>query len=300
MTNKVLINPENYKENYIGFLNQCFPNWGGQKHYQWAFERKIGEHTSDIILLSDEVDEIIAGSGLSFRMIKTDAGIVHDIAIFTGSWTLPNARGRGCFTQIIALFEKICEDKGVPFLTAFVTESNGSYRRFVDLSYYCLEANNILSNESPFENSQKFEIQFFNNDYPVDFYDIYTQSTQAKTAFYYNKEEFYNQYIDRTSQTAAIKIEDNWFLVEENASTFRILFSKELNLQHIKAISNHILKNKNKKTMFFLTDRSKIAQCEAENFNVVKGFFTVKSIIGDQSEVQAIFEKLVINVADKM
>lgn len=300
MTNKVLINPQNYKGKYIGFLNQCFPNWGSDSQYDWAFERKIGKHASDIVLLANEEDEIIAGSGLSFRLIKTETGAVHDIAIFTGSWTLPNARGRGCFTQIIALFEEICKEKEVPYLTAFVTESNGSYRRFVDLNYYCLEANNILSNENPFENTEEFEIEFFENDCPVDFYDLYTESTQTKTAFYYAKNEFENQYINRTNQTAALKIEDNWFLVEENASTFRILFCKEVNVQHIKAIANHILKTRNKKTMFFLTDKSKIAACEAENFNVIKGFFTVKNIAGDQSDAEAVFEKLVINVADKM
>lgn len=300
MTNKILINPPNFKEKYIGFLNQCFPNWGSDSQYAWAFERKVGKHSSDIVLLANEEDEIIAGSGLSFRMIKTAEGLQYDIAIFTGSWTLPNARGRGCFTEIIGLFEKICKEKNVPFLTAFVTESNGSYRRFVDLDYYCLEANNILSNESPFENAEEFEIQFFENDYPVDFYDIYTNIVKAKTAFYYTKVEFDNQYVNRINQTAAVRIENNWFLVEENASTFRILFSKEVNLSHIKALANYVLKIKNKKTMFFSTDKNTIAKCEAENFNVIKGYFTVKNITGDQSDAEAVFKNLVINVADKM
>lgn len=300
MTNKVLVNPQNYKGKYIRFLNQCFPNWGNELQYDWAFERKIGKHASDIVLLANEEDEIIAGSGLSFRMIKTETGAVHNIAIFTGSWTLPTARGRGCFTQIIALFEEICKEKNVPYLTAFVTESNGSYRRFVDLNYYCLEANNILSNENPFENTEEFEILFFENDCPVEFYDTYTEKQVSTTSFQYSRGEFENQYINRTSPTAVVKIEDNWFLVEENASTFRLLFCKEVNLDHIKALANHVLKTKSKKTMFFSTDKSKIAACEAANFNVIKGFFTVKNVAGDQEDVPSIFEKLVINVADKM
>ncbi|WP_396176873.1 GNAT family N-acetyltransferase [Flavobacterium sp.] len=298
--NKVLINPENYKSKYIEYLNLCFPNWGSDTQYNWAFERKIGKHHSDILLLANEEDEIIAGSGLSFRMIKTNDGVIHDIAIFTGSWTLPNARGRGCFTQIIELFEQICIEKNVPFLTAFVTESNGSYRRFVDLNYYCLEANNILSNETPFENVPLFEIVFLEKKQSLDLFESFTNNAKNKTVFHYDKEEWLGQYVNRTNDTSVISIDDNYFLVEENESTFRILFYKDFNIEHIKAISNVMLETKKKKTMFFLTDKTNIEVCESENFNVVKGFFTVKNCVGDQSEAEGIFKNLVINLSDKM
>jgi hypothetical protein len=52
--------------------------------------------------------------------------------------------------------------------------------------------------------------------------------------------------------------------------------------------------------MFFLTDKTNIEVCESENFNVVKGFFTVKNCVGDQSEAEGIFKNLVINLSDKM
>jgi hypothetical protein len=61
-----------------------------------------------------------------------------------------------------------------------------------------------------------------------------------------------------------------------------------------------MLETKKKKTMFFLTDKTNIEVCESENFNVVKGFFTVKNCVGDQSEAEGIFKNLVINLSDKM
>lgn len=300
MNNKVIINPVHFKTNYIGYLNQCFNNWGNEVQYSWAFERKVGNYSSDIIVLANEEDEIIAGSGLSFRNIKTDQDETIDIAIFTGSWTLPNARGRGCFTQIIEVFEKICFEKRIPYLTAFVTESNGSYRRFKDLNYYCLEANNFLSQEVPFDNVNDFSLDFFNDDFPVDFFKIYYENGIGKTIFQYEENEFKGQYLNRVTATSVLKIEENYFLVEENETTFRLLYFKEFNIHHIKYISNYILKERNKKTMFFLTDKQNSAICEKENFNVVKGFFTVKNVLGDPSKAENIFKNLIINLADKM
>ena len=40
---KIIINPENYKEQYINNLNQCFNNWGGDKEYNWVFNRIVGK-----------------------------------------------------------------------------------------------------------------------------------------------------------------------------------------------------------------------------------------------------------------
>lgn len=298
--NKVIINPVNFKANYIEYLNQCFSNWGDEIQYSWTFERKVGNYSSDIIVLANEEDEIIAGSGLSFRNIKTQQDEIIEIAIFTGSWTLPNARGRGCFTQIIEVFEKICIEKKIPYLTAFVTESNGSYRRFKDLNYYCLEATNFLSHDVPFDNVKDFSLDFFNDDFPIDFFKIYSENGIGKTIFQYMETEFKDQYLNRVNKTSVVKIEENYFLVEENDTTFRLLYFKEFNIDHIKSISNFILKARNKKTMFFLTDKQNCEVCEKENFNVVKGFFTVKNVLGDHSKVENIFKNLIINLADKM
>jgi hypothetical protein len=52
--------------------------------------------------------------------------------------------------------------------------------------------------------------------------------------------------------------------------------------------------------MFFLTHEENRIACENENFNVIRGFFTVKNLLGDQSKAENIFKNLIINLADKM
>jgi hypothetical protein len=49
----------------------------------------------------------------------------------TGSWTLPEARGRGCFATVIEESVALTRLQGGVALLAFVTEDNASYRRLV-------------------------------------------------------------------------------------------------------------------------------------------------------------------------
>jgi len=44
-------NPDGIESTYIDCLNTCFGGWGGLDLYRWAFERTVGSHTSDILLL---------------------------------------------------------------------------------------------------------------------------------------------------------------------------------------------------------------------------------------------------------
>jgi len=47
----------------------------------------------------------------------------------TGSWTLPAARGRGCFAAIIEHSRQMCIERGADWLLAFVTQDNPSRRQ---------------------------------------------------------------------------------------------------------------------------------------------------------------------------
>ena len=62
----ILINPKDYEDKYIYYLNQCFTNWGTDKDYNWVFNRTVGDKTSDIIIIRNEDNDVIAGSGVSY------------------------------------------------------------------------------------------------------------------------------------------------------------------------------------------------------------------------------------------
>ncbi len=124
----VSINPADPDGRYLASLNACFPGWGGEAAYRWAFGRTVRGPAADLMMLSEGA-ELLAGSAVSYRTLRTAAG--HDvlIGIMTGSWTLPAARGRGCFTRVIEESVRLVKDKGGGFLLAFVTETNASFRR---------------------------------------------------------------------------------------------------------------------------------------------------------------------------
>lgn len=124
----VTINPADPAGRYLASLNACFPNWGGETAFRWAFGRTVRGPAADVMMLS-EGGELLAGSAVSYRTLRTASGQEALIGIMTGSWTLPAARGRGCFTRVIEESVRLVSDKGGGFLLAFVTETNASFRR---------------------------------------------------------------------------------------------------------------------------------------------------------------------------
>lgn len=124
----VEINPAGTEALYLECLNRCFPGWGGPSQFEWAFKRVVGGPPADLMLLR-EGDELIAGSAVSYRRVRTRQGREGLVGIMTGSWTLPAARGRGAFTRIIDESVRLTRQHGGAALLAFVTETNASFRR---------------------------------------------------------------------------------------------------------------------------------------------------------------------------
>jgi hypothetical protein len=298
--NVVVLNPENYKEKYLEYLNNCFPNWGDAITYDWVFERRVGQHKADIILLNNEEGEVIAGSAVTYRCVKSKNGISVDFGIMTGSWTLPEARGRGCFSQIIEESKRICFSKNVPFLTAFVTESNASYRRLKDAGFYCKKADNIFSNETVFTTNTDFSIvEIVTADTQV-LYDKLNQFPSLNSSFAYSKEEFEKQYIKRLNSTVCVKINETYFLFEETTTIVKLLFISDFNLIDLQCFCDWIRVKKDKKVMFFLSDETKIKLAEDHNFHIVKSFFTIQKTDDSLSFDYEIFKNISINLGDKM
>jgi hypothetical protein len=113
---------------YLEGLNASFGRWGGMERYRWAFERAAGGPAADLMMLR-EGGELLAGSAVTYRRARVPGAGERLVGIMTGSWTLPPARGRGCFTRVIEESLTLCRDRGAALLLAFVTEDNASRRR---------------------------------------------------------------------------------------------------------------------------------------------------------------------------
>jgi GNAT superfamily N-acetyltransferase len=121
-------NPAAFAETYLKNLNTAFGSWGNTELYEWVFQRECGSFAPEQLILRDESNEVLAGSGVSYRRLILPNGNAMDVGIMTGSWTLPAARGRGCFTRIIEESRLLCADRGCGLLLAFVTQDNPSRR----------------------------------------------------------------------------------------------------------------------------------------------------------------------------
>jgi hypothetical protein len=125
---EVDVNPPGVASDYLSCLNRCFAGWGGPETYRWAFERPVGGPPADLMVLRLE-GQLVAGSAVSYRRVEVTGGAILDTGIMTGSWTLPEARGRGAFTRVIDESLRLATARGAGLLLAFVTEGNPSARR---------------------------------------------------------------------------------------------------------------------------------------------------------------------------
>lgn len=124
------LNPAGIDESYLEALNLCFPGWGDEKQLVWVLNRAVGGPVPDRMLIRMD-GTLVAGSAVSYRWLERD-GQRMLIGIMTGSWTLPEARGQGCFTRIIEESLAVTASRGGAILLAFVTEDNPSFRRLRD------------------------------------------------------------------------------------------------------------------------------------------------------------------------
>lgn len=304
----VIVNPENYQSEYIKYLNECFNHWGQEELYNWVFNRKVGDNASDIMILKNEEDEVIAGSGVTYRKISTQNGSSIDIAIMTGSWTLPKARGKGCFSKIIALSQEIAHKKNVPYLTAFVTEQNASFRRLASAGSMLVPTSHLFSPEEPYANAGTPAIEVIKEEdkgIVAAIYNRFKTLQKGSVSFDYTQEEFDQQYMSSPKKPEILKIDTNYALIEETYNAVKVLLLTYENKgefkELVKALTNWALKSRSKKLFLFSTEREMIEVCENLGFESLKGYFTVLNTAPEAgTEVDAQLMQINIQMGDKM
>jgi hypothetical protein len=302
---KFIINPKDYQSQYIKNLNESFNGWGGEKEYEWAFKRKTGEHSSDILLIENEEDGVIAGSGISYRKLTDKDGSI-DIGIMTGSWTLPAARKKGCFTKMIHCSKDLCKDKNVPFLTAFVTAVNPSSRRLETEGSYMLPTWHLFSPEVLFEEEGLPKAEIIKPDEKIyhTIYDTVQERQSEFLNFSYKFEEFVGQYLERIKKTIVLRMQDDFVILEDGANEVKVLLltysDKESLKSNIKAVTNWCLTNRSLKAFFFSTRPEFEEVCENLDFQIAPGYFTILRSFDEKIDYKKRFKGLNINMADKM
>jgi Acetyltransferase (GNAT) domain len=207
-------NPPEIKESYINCLNTCFRDWGNAETFDWCFCRCVADRMPDLIVLRDG-GNLVAGSGVTYRRLQLKSGTL-DIACMTGSWTLPEARNRGCFDQIIEASRAIARDRGCPLLLAYVTATNSSCRSLISAGSYLLPSTYITSSALPYINRKAGTVE------DVPYHDALQNRGIPENHVHYRYEsnEWAGQFIHRPRRTRTLRVNGNATAVVETSGEY--------------------------------------------------------------------------------
>jgi hypothetical protein len=287
----IVLNPKDMEPIYIDHLNFSFGHWGDAAFYKWCFDRQIGDLKSDIMIFKQD-EKIIAGSAVTYRKVLLGKLLIN-IGIMTGSWTVPEARGQGCFTKIIEESLSLASHKGAGLLIAFLTESNASFRRLANAGSSLFPTHYLFSDQntpipesghavSPVSDIKKGIETIFEN---------LRKRQDGLAQFTYTLKEWESQFWERPGEMELLRIDDIGSAIIEKKGDFdRLLF---LSLKEeraftdcIKALLRRALEN-GQKLFLFTTSTFWKDECLKLGFGYSPGYLT--ALIADKNELIKIY-----------
>jgi len=221
----VQINPQGIETEYLQALNLCFGNWGDRRQYDWYFKRQTSYPKTDLIGLQIN-GQLAAGSAVSYRCVALQNDYEIGVGIMTGSWTLPQFRGRGCFTQIIAESLTLTAQKGGALLLAFVTEENASSRQLAKAGAGLFPSYYLFSTaQTPAPREASPLLRLAKREQVVEtLFDRLKDSSKGYARFVYPQaRDFCAQFVNRVGPTEVLSDgRDNFGIVEAKANTDRL------------------------------------------------------------------------------
>ncbi len=219
-------NPSGIKTQYLAGLNACFHGWGGDEMYRWCFERVCDGQLPDLLAVNDQ-GRIMAGSAVIYRRARVAQGAPFRVGIISGSWTLPEARERGYFTQLLEAARALAAERRAPLLLAFVTSTNASYRRLAaagaaqwETYYFASTANTPVFNSTaaiqPIPDGSRGVTEILERLAAVHAH---------QTRFSYNHDEWLGQFLERPTETEFLAVgADALAVIEKRENADRLLF----------------------------------------------------------------------------
>jgi hypothetical protein len=287
----IILNPKGMESTYIDHLNLSFGHWGDAALYKWCFDRQVGDLKADIMIFKQD-EKIIAGSAVTYRKALLGKSVIN-IGIMTGSWTVPEARGQGCFAKIIEESLSLASDKEAGLLIAFLTESNASFRRLAAAGSSLFPTHYLFSNEnsaipesghvvSPVSDTKKGIETIFGN---------LRKHQDGPAHFTYTLKEWASQFWERPGEMELLHIGDIGLAIIEKKGDFdRILFLS-LKEEHaftdcIKALLRRALEN-GQKLFLFTTSTFWKDECLKLGFGHAPGYLT--ALVADENALMRIF-----------
>jgi hypothetical protein len=171
---------------------------------------------------------LVAGSAVSYRWLERDGTRVL-IGIMTGSWTLPEARGQGCFTRIIQESVKAAANQGAGLLLAFVTEDNPSYRRLRDAGAALFSTTYLQGQGASDASPCPVEGEVLDEALETNLHARHVASGEAgleRWSVVYDLDTWRGQLVERVRRSAALRMGDDAFALVDRVpdnNTTRLL-----------------------------------------------------------------------------
>lgn len=274
------INPPGIDSEYLRCLNICFPGWGDARMAQWAFRRAVAPDPLPDWMVLREGDELLAGSAVSYRSVTLPNGGVVRAGIMTGSWTLPAARGRGCFARVIEESVAMTQERQGALLLAFVTEDNPSCRQLLKAGAAAVPTSYFFTNLDDSTQKAEPELSIAGVDNLPDAVALWAKSREGKCRFAYSSlNDWKGQFLERPGRVDAVRDASGAFaILERTSTTDRIQAwwapTLESALQLFQGLREHAQHN-GRKVFGFSSDAAFVARCEAMSFRKKPGYLTV-------------------------
>jgi hypothetical protein len=274
------INPPGIDSAYLRCLNTCFPGWGDAQMAQWAFRRALAPDPLPDLMVLREGDELLAGSAVSYRSVVLPNGSTVRAGIMTGSWTLPAARGRGCFTRVIEESVAVTQERLGALLLAFVTEDNPSCRQLLKAGAATFPTLYLFTDLDGSTQKAEPGLAVTGEDDLRGAVAHWTKFREGKCRFSYsNLGDWKGQFLERQGHVDVVRDTSGAFaILERTSTTDRIQAwwapTQASALQLFQSLRGHALSN-GRKLFSFSTDAAFTAQSEAMGFKRKPGYLTV-------------------------
>jgi hypothetical protein len=270
------INPPDARKT-LSCLNTCFPAWGDERTFNWAYERSMHNQPAPDYLVITEDGKPIAGSGVNYRQVLFPNGASAIGGIMTGSWTLPVARGRGCFTRFIEESIRITRRRTGALLLAFVTEDNSSCRQLCKAgaatfpsSYFTLEPKQAPESwKGGWEEVDSISEKLFQR---------WMIAREGYVRYgYASVGDWRSQIVDRCMKTVFLQRENAFAVLGDRADTYQLhafLGNDGRSFREILQVAKYYSNRARKKLFLFSSDPALSEFCRSDGFLEKRGYVT--------------------------
>lgn len=289
------INPTGVSTEYLRALNTCFGKWGDRRTYEWYLERRSPGYFSDLIVLFYR-DRMVAGSAVTYRNAAHSGGGIERVGIMTGSWTLPEARGQGCFGRLIEQSLQLCRQRSCPVLLAFVTANNASCRQLERAGAAMAPTYYLFSTQAtprPVRAAPLVSVK----PTPYLAFEAQERLDLARRLYsrfaYASIEEFTAQFVDRPMPVEVLRAEDGSLsFVERTDDTQRLqllVTDNDTEADWTHQIASHLeLAAAKSQTFFLFSIRDTVRDaCVSLGMDYKKGFLTTLATGANLSEANS-------------